>query len=136
MLKWTAIVVLSVALIGTGIWGYQVNQEKEAILVHAENNYQRAFHDLTYRIDLLHDKISTVMATNTPERLSPQMADIWKITSEAHADVGQLPLSILPFNQTAEFLTNINRFSYGIAIRELEDEPLDDNEMEDRKSVV
>lgn len=129
MIRWISIAVLSIALIGTVVWGYQEHQDKNAVLVHAENSYQRAFHDLTYRIDLLHDKISTVMATNTPERLSPQMADIWKLTSEAHADVGQLPLSLLPFNKTQEFLTNIGEYSYRVAIRELEDESLSEDEL-------
>ena len=104
------------------------HQDKNAVLIQAENNYQRAFHDLTYRIDLLNDKISTVLATNTPEQLSPQLAEIWKITSEAHASVGQLPLTLLPFNKTEEFLTNIGDFSYRVAIRRLDEEPLTEDE--------
>lgn len=130
MVRWITITVLSVVLIGVGIWGYQEHQDKNAVLVHAENGYQRAFHDLTYRIDLLNDKISTVMATNTPERLSPQMADIWKITSEAHSDVGMLPLSLLPFNKTQEFLSNIGEYSYRVAVRQLDDDPLEQKELD------
>ncbi|MGR5914373.1 hypothetical protein ACT7DA_18980 [Bacillus pacificus] len=30
----------------------------------AENSYQRAFHDLAYEVDLLHDKIGTTLAMN------------------------------------------------------------------------
>nr|WP_289036662.1 germination protein YpeB [uncultured Allobacillus sp.] len=130
MFRWITIGILSVLLVGIGIWGYQEHQDKDAVLVHAENGYQRAFHDLTYRIDLLNDKISTIMATNTPERLSPQMADIWKITSEAHGDVGMLPLSLLPFNKTQEFLNNIGEYSYRVAVRKLDDDPLEQKELD------
>lgn len=129
MLRWISITALSIAIIATGVWGYQEHQEKNAILVQAENNYQRAFHDLTYQIDLLNDKIGTTLALNTKERLSPQLIDIWRITSEANTDVGQLPLALLPFNKTEEFLSNIGDFSYRTAVRNLEEEPLSDEEI-------
>ncbi|PLR75627.1 germination protein YpeB [Bacillus sp. V3-13] len=120
--------VLVVAVAGTAFWGYQEHREKNAILVNSENNYQRAFHDLTYQIDLLHDKIGTTLAMNSRNSLSPALAEVWKITSEAHSDVGQLPLTILPFNKTEEFLSQIGDFSYQTAVRDLENEPLSDKE--------
>ncbi|GAA5415388.1 sporulation protein YpeB [Paraliobacillus ryukyuensis] len=135
MFRWIFITVLSVVIFATGFWGYQEHQEKNAILVQAENNYQRAFHDLTYQIDLLHDKIGTTLAMNTKEKLSPQLIDIWRLTSEAHTDVGQLPLSLLPFNKTEEFLANIGDFTYRTAVRNLEEEPLSDKELETLKEL-
>ncbi|QHS22605.1 germination protein YpeB [Virgibacillus sp. MSP4-1] len=128
MLRWLFIAVLSVAVVGTAFWGYQEHQEKNAILIQAENNYQRSFHDLTYHIDSLHDKIGTVLAMNSPRSVSPQLAEIWRITSDAHSEVGQLPLSLLPFNKTEEFLSNIGDFSYRTAVRGLDKEPLNDEE--------
>ncbi|TFB23951.1 germination protein YpeB [Filobacillus milosensis] len=130
MIRWILYIVLLIGFIGSVIYGYQEHQEKNAILIQAENNYQRAFHDLTYRVDLLNDKISTVMAMNTPENLSPQLTEIWKISSEAQADVGQLPLTLLPFNKTEEFLTNLGEFSYRVAVRDLDEKPLNEKEME------
>ncbi|RPF55753.1 germination protein YpeB [Aquisalibacillus elongatus] len=128
MIRWILYIVLLIGFIGAIIYGYQEHQEKNAVLIQAENNYQRAFHDLTYRIDLLNEKIGTVMAMNTPENLSPQLTEIWKISSEAQADVGQLPLTLLPFNKTEEFLSNIGEFSYRVAIRGLDENPLNDDE--------
>ncbi|SEP68760.1 germination protein YpeB [Piscibacillus halophilus] len=129
-MRWVLYIVLIVGLISAIVYGYQEHQEKNAILIQAENNYQRAFHDLTYRIDLLNDKISTVLAMNTPENLSPELTEIWKISSEAQADVGQLPLTLMPFNKTEEFLSNIGEFSYRVAIRGLDEEPLTEEEMD------
>lgn len=128
MLRWILYIVLLIGFVGSIIYGYQEHQEKNAILIQAENNYQRAFHDLTYKIDLLNEKISTVLAINTPENLSPQLTEIWKISAEAQADVGQLPLTLLPFNKTEEFLTNIGEFSYRVAVRGLDENPLTEQE--------
>ncbi|WP_456278520.1 germination protein YpeB [Bacillus sp. AK128] len=135
MLRGIIIGVLAVAITGTAYWGYQEHIEKNAILIHAENNYQRAFHDLTYQIDLLNDKIGSTLAMNSRDQLSPSLAEVWRITSEAHSDVGQLPLTLLPFNKTEEFLANIGDFSYRAAVRDLGNEPLSDDEYKTLESL-
>jgi spore germination protein len=128
MFRGILIAVLTLGVAGTAFWGYQEHREKNAILINAENNYQRAFHDLSYQIDLLHDQIGTTLAMNSRTSLSPALADVWRLTSEAHSNVGQLPLTLLPFNKTEEFLAQIGDFSYQTAIRDLEKEPLSDQE--------
>lgn len=128
MIRGIFIAVLSLGIAGTAYWGYQEHREKNAILLNAENNYQRAFHDLVYNVDLLHDKIGTTLAMNSRQSLSPALAEVWRLTSQAHSEVGQLPLTLLPFNKTEEFLAQIGDFSYQTAIRDLEKEPLNDKE--------
>ncbi|RFU69077.1 germination protein YpeB [Bacillus sp. V59.32b] len=128
MIRNVIIGVLAVALAGTGFWGYQEHKEKSAVLVQAENNYQRAFHDLSYQMDVLHDEIGNTLAMNSRQSLSPALTDVWRITSEAQIDVGQLPLTLMPFNKTEEFLSDIGKFSYTTAVRDLEKEPLNDKE--------
>src|SRR5690625_7600541 len=87
MVRWILIGALAIVNIATGMWGYQEHQEKNAILIQAENNYQRAFHELSYHMDLLHDKIGSSLAMNSRDRLSPQLVEIWRLTSEAHSNV-------------------------------------------------
>ncbi|SFD50716.1 spore germination protein [Lentibacillus persicus] len=135
MIRWILIGVLSLGVAGVGFWGYQEHQEKNAVLIQAENTYQRAFHDLSYRMDLMHDKIGTALAMNSRESLSPQMVEIWRLTSEAISDVGQLPLTLMPFNKTEEFLSNIGDFTYKTAVRDLKDEPLNDKEVKTLKNL-
>jgi len=135
MIRGILIGVLSVAVLGSAYWGYKEHQEKNAVLIQAENNYQRAFHDLSYRVDQLHDKIGATLAMNTRQSLSPALADVWRITSEAQSDVGQLPLALMPFNKTEEFLAGISDFSYRAAVRDLEKDPLTEKEYETLKSM-
>lgn len=128
MIRSILIAVLAIGVAGTAYWGYQEHQEKNAILLNAENNYQNAFHDLSFQMDVLHDKIGTTLAMNTKNSLSPALADVWRITSEARSRVGQLPLTLLPFNKTEEFLANIGNFSYRTAVRDLDKSPLTEEE--------
>lgn len=128
MIRWIMIGILAVGIAGVGYWGYQEHKEKNDVLIQAENTYQRAFHELSYHIDMLHDKIGSSLAMNSRDRLSPQLVDIWRLTSEAHSNVGQLPLNLLPFNKTAEFLSEIGKFTYQTAVRDLENDPLTEGE--------
>lgn len=129
MIRSILIAVLAIGLAGVGYWGYKEHEEKNALLIHAENTYQRSFHELTYHMDLLHDKIGTSLAMNSSERLSPQFVDIWRLSSQALTNVGQLPLTLLPFNKTEEFLSQIGDFTYRTAIRNLDDDPLTNEEI-------
>lgn len=129
MIRWITIAVLTLGITGTAVWGYQEHQEKNAVLIQAENTYQRAFHELSYHMDLLHDKIGSSLAMNSKDRLSPQLVEIWRLTSEAHSNVGQLPLSLLPFNKTEEFLSSIGDFTYRTAVRDLDKDPLSNKEV-------
>ncbi|MUV39760.1 Sporulation protein YpeB [Lentibacillus sp. JNUCC-1] len=128
MIRWILIGVLSITTIAGGIWGYQERQDKNAILIQAENNYQKSFHNLTYHMDLLHDKIGTALAMNSEKSLSPAMVEIWRLTSESLSDVGNLPLTLLPFNKTESFLADIGDFTYRTSVRNLEKDPLTDEE--------
>lgn len=120
--------IVLVAMIGLGIWGYAENQEKNTILINAENQYQRAFHDLTYHIDQLHDELSKSLAMNSRAQLSPNLTTVWRLSYAAQSDVGQLPLTLMPFNKTEEFLSKIADFSHEVAMRDLDEEPLNDEE--------
>ncbi len=128
MIKEAAIGVLAIGLIGTSYWGYTEHKAKNEINIQAENNYQRAFHELTYELDLLHDKIGDTLAMKSKSSLSPALVEVWGLTSQARSNVGQLPLRLLPVNKTEEFLTNIGDFSYRTAVRDLDKEPLTQNE--------
>jgi spore germination protein len=123
--------IVTVLLVGAVLWGYQVNQEKNSILIKAENQYQRAFHDLSTHIDKLHTELGNTLALNSASHDSQRksLVNVWRLTSEAQNEINQLPLTLLPFNKTEEFLSNIANFSYRAAVRDLSKEPLSEDEM-------
>ncbi len=128
MIRNVLIGVLAIGLAGTAYWGYTERQEKNALLINAENTYQRAFNDLAYEMDVLNDKIGTTLAMNSRTSLSPALVDVWRITNTAHGSVGQLPLTLMPFHETEAFLTKIGDFAYKTSVRDLDKSPLTDQE--------
>jgi spore germination protein len=129
------IVFLAVGFVGTGYWGYQEHQEKNAILIQAENNYQRAFHNLNNNITNIEDELGKSIAINSRKQLAPCMANIWRLASHARSNVGQLPLNLIPFSETEKLLAKISDFTYGIGMRDIENEPLTDKEWKQLKSL-
>ncbi|GJM68201.1 germination protein YpeB [Paenibacillus macerans] len=129
--------VTAILLIGALVWGYQENQEKNSILIKAENQYQRAFHDLSYHMDKLHAELGNILAVHSASTGSHRksLVNVWRITSEAQNEINQLPLTLLPFNKTEEFLSRISKFSYQTAVRDLTKQPLNDNEIKNLKEL-
>jgi spore germination protein len=117
MVRNVVIVVMAIALVAVGYWGFKEHQDKNAVLIHAENNYQQSYHDLTYYVDKIHDHLGTALATSSQDMAAPELTEVWRLSSLARGDIGQLPLTLLPFNQTAEFLANLGKFSYQSSVK-------------------
>ncbi|MFD0694861.1 germination protein YpeB [Paenibacillus sp. GCM10027628] len=122
---------LLLALIGASVWGYLEHQEKNTILIKAENQYQRAFHDLSFHMDKLHTELGNTLAVNSASEPSYRkgLVNVWRLTSQAQSDITQLPLSLLPFNKTEDFLANMANFSYRMSIRDMTKQPLNEQEV-------
>lgn len=122
---------LLIALIGASVWGYLEHQEKNTILIKAENQYQRAFHDLSFHMDKLHTELGNTLAVNTTSEPSYRkgLVNVWRLTSQAQSDITQLPLSLLPFNKTEDFLANMANYSYRMSVRDMTKQPLSETEM-------
>ncbi|PGL70979.1 germination protein YpeB [Bacillus sp. AFS055030] len=133
--SWIVAGALAAALIGTGYWGYSQQRELKEMNLKAENSYQRAFNELTYDIDLLHDKIGTTLAMNSRTSLSPALADVWRLSIQAKSDIAQLPLKFVPFDKTQAFLTGVGNFSYKTAVRDLDKQPLTSKEFSSLRNM-
>lgn len=127
--------LLAVSLAGTAYWGYRENQEKNAILIKAENQYQQSFHNLTYYMDSLHKELGKSIAMNTRRQLGPCLTNVWRLAYAAQNSVGQLPLTLMPFHKTEAFLANIGDFSFRAATRDLDRSPLTTTEWRTLKQL-
>lgn len=129
--------IVTFFFIGAIVWGYQEHQEKNSILIKAENQYQRAFHDLSYHVDKLHSELGQTLAVNAKSQGMHRkgLVNVWRITSQAQNEINQLPLTLLPFNKTEDFLSRISNFAYRTAVRDLTKQPLSDDEVKTMKTL-
>lgn len=122
--------IVTVLMIGTAVWGYQENQEKHSILIKTENQYQRAFHNLSLHLDQLHDELGKALAVHTDSHQFQRksLINAWRITSEAQTEISQLPLTLMPFHKTEAFLASIANFTYHAALRDMDKQPITEQE--------
>ncbi|TJY44369.1 germination protein YpeB [Cohnella pontilimi] len=129
--------VAAILLIGAAIWGYQEHQEKNSILIKAENQYQRAFHDLNHHMNRLHDELGQTLAVSSASHDMQRkgLVNVWRLTSQAQNEVNQLPLALLPFDKAEQFLARINNFAYSVSVRDLTKKPLTSHEVKTLKTL-
>ncbi|WP_096200960.1 germination protein YpeB [Bacillus sp. FJAT-45350] len=128
MIRSILIGVLALGIIATGYWGYSESQQNVVLANNVEASYQRAFHSLVYHMDQLDDDLGAVLAMNTKKHISPKLADIWRVTSLAQSEIGQLPIGMMELHEAKKFLDDVGTFSYKTAVRDLETEPLTSEE--------
>lgn len=128
MIRNILIAVLVIAVVGFGYWGYMEHRDKNALIIQNENNYQQAFHELAYYVDKIHDDLGTSLATDPKSTSAPQLAEVWKLTSQAREDIGKLPLKLMPLNDTATFLSNVGNYSFDTAVKNPSDGGLSDKQ--------
>lgn len=129
--------IAALLFVGSIIWGYQEHQEKNSVLIKAENQYQRAFHDLSHHMGRLHDELGQTLAVSSTSHGMQRkgLVNVWRLTSEAQNEINQLPLALLPFNKAEQFLTRISNFAYRAAVRDLSKQPLTSAELKTMKSL-
>jgi len=123
--------IVTIMLIVAVYWGFQQQKLKNDVMVKAENQYQRAYGNLTYYLGQLDEQMGQTLAISSTSNhyYRKGLINVWRLTSEAQQQIGQLPTNYIPFNDAETFLTRVANFSYKAAVRDLETEPLTDGEL-------
>ncbi|SDR85462.1 spore germination protein [Paenibacillaceae bacterium GAS479] len=129
--------IVTLLLIGAVYWGYQENQEKNSILIKAETQYQKAFHELSDDMNKLNHQLGSTLAVNAASQgfQRKSLVNVWKLTSQAQSEINQLPLTMMPFKKTGDFLSHISNFAYKASMRDLTKQPLTDGEMKTMQTL-
>ncbi|HHY06678.1 MAG TPA: germination protein YpeB [Clostridia bacterium] len=104
--KWLLPGILVIALVGSLIWGYQEKQIRQKLQNRAEGQYQKAFHELTWHLDNISGQLAQILISSSREQAVLSLATLWRQAFAAQANIGSLPLALVPLSQTENFLNN------------------------------
>lgn len=131
--NWNRIIVVALVafLIASLYWGTMQQRSNMRMMVRAENQYQRSFHNLTTQMYQLHEQLGKTLALHESslQQQRKGLLQIWQLTSQAQTEITQLPVTWLPFLRTEQFLTKIANFSYKASVRDLTKQPLSQKEV-------
>ncbi|WP_067933647.1 PepSY1/2 domain-containing protein [Alicyclobacillus kakegawensis] len=108
---WVAIPVAALAVVGgsLGWWGYSEHQQKQALAAEVQSRYAGTFHNLTSDVSHLEEEMGKALITADVASFQEHLRNIWRMTSIAQEDVGNLPLQLMPMHNTQQFLSNVSK---------------------------
>lgn len=105
-------IILGVALILTVIWGVSENKNAKALEITNENNYNRAFHEMVGHIDKVNNLLTKVQLAKDDAQMAKLSGDIFRESTAAKANLGQLPVTEIDLNNTSKFLSQVGDYTY------------------------
>lgn len=104
--------VLGIGIIAAIIWALSMNRSVKAYAIEAENNYNRAFHEMVGYINDIDALLGKAQLANDPADLATMSSDIFRKAAGAKACLGQLPTSQVNLENTAKFLSQAGDYTY------------------------
>ena len=120
----SSIAITSVALallIGLGTYTYN---RVEAYELKVENQYRRAFYDLTDSVKNIDVALSKGIITTEPKHLAQIANEITQYSSYAKACLGQLPIEDATLENTQKFLTQVGDYTRMLASKSIDNVPI------------
>ena len=128
--------LLSVAFIASLFWGFQQYQAHRSWEIRTENQYNRAFSELSAHVNGLESQLAKAMVSNSPPILMRYFSDIWRGAYMSQEDLGQLPLASMELANTKNFLAKVGAYTYDMAVRrDLRQRPLSEKEWQTLKDL-
>lgn len=112
MSRWIITGILLVALIITGIWGYNQYLENQQYKIRTDNLYQKSFYELVGYVGNIETRLSKVMVSGDRGQSLEILSDIWRQSDAAGISLGQLPLGHISLNKTSKFLNQLSDYCY------------------------
>lgn len=129
MSRWIVTGLLVVALIITGIWGYNQYKLNQDYSIRTNNLYQKSFYELVGRVDNIESGLSKVMVSSDQSQSIDMLSDVWRQADSAGTNLGQLPLSHIALERTSKFLSQLSDYCHYLTINAGEGRPLSNDEI-------
>lgn len=135
MRRWV-IPALAIALVGASLWGFTQYRARQNWELQAENNYQRAFHELTFHMDGTQNLLSKASVANSARLMNRVFSDIWRHAYSAQQNLAQLPLTNVDLTSTRNFLAKLQSFSSRITEKAADGKPISDADWKTTRSFT
>lgn len=112
MTRWILSIVLAIALVAVGLWGYNQYVQNIEYRNYMENLYQKSFFELVGQIGDIETKLSKLMVSGDQGQSMAILSDVWRQADAAQVNLGQLPLGHLALIRTSKFVNQLADYCY------------------------
>ncbi len=135
MTKWVLSIVLTVALIFTGIWGYNQYAINQQYGVHMDNIYQKSFYELVGNVGNVETRLAKLMVSGDRSQHMMLLSEVCRQAEAAQVDLGQLPVSHLALRKTAKYLNQLSDYAFFLSKKVSNGETLSVEEMDNLREL-
>ncbi len=126
---------LITAVIGLIIWGFNMALQRRNMLNSLNNQYNRAFFELTTYVDDIQTSLDKGMLASTPAQMASISGDLFRKSTAAKACLGQLPISDVNMDNTAKFLSQVGDYTYVLSQNMINDEKITEEQYQQLSSL-
>ncbi|WP_206811239.1 PepSY1/2 domain-containing protein [Paradesulfitobacterium ferrireducens] len=108
---------LGVALVLSLAWGYNEYRQAENLRLSTENQYRRAFTDLSSHLDQLETDLAKGQVATAPNQRILYLTQVWGHSESAMKDLAQLPAEQVGISYVDQFLNQISDLGRTLAQR-------------------
>jgi len=129
MKKYILPIVLAIALIATGVWGYYQYNERNDYHTYLDIQFQRQFYDLIGHVENVQVDMAKAMVTGSNSDMIKYLNNISFNSYLAQEKLTQLPLDHGAIRRTETFLNQLGDYSTAMVGKSLDGMLLDEKEM-------
>jgi germination protein YpeB len=135
MTKWVLPVVLAMALVFTGVWGYNQYRVNQQYSVHMDNIFQKSFYELVGNVGNVETRLAKLMVSGDKGQHMMLLSEISRQADAAQTDLGQLPVSHIALERTSKYLNQLSDYSYYLSKKVSDGKTLSTDEMNNLRKL-
>ena len=124
------VILLVVLLGGIGYYAYNTNKDYKNSL---NNNYNEAFVNLVNYMNNVESLLAKATISRSANYAAETLTDVWRDSNLALVHLARIPMNSEELSQTAKFLNQVSDYSYSLSRKNIKDEELTDEELENLK---
>ncbi|MFZ5968826.1 MAG: germination protein YpeB [Bacillota bacterium] len=134
-MKYAVPIILAIALVVSGVWGYNQNQEKNDYYTFLDNQFQRMYYDMMGSVESITTDLSKLMVSSQTMENVVLYSNVWQNAYNAQEKLSQLPIRHADISKTEKFLSQVGDYTLAMSKRNLKGEQLSDEEMENLEKL-
>lgn len=122
---YSIVLVVIAAVAGWGIYQYKRAGD---LRVELDNQYNRAFFELTGYVNSVENILLKSLITATPEKTGSMLQEAWRQSNLAQTNLGQLPVSQQVLANTSKFLTQVGDLAFALNTQAMSGDSMNDEQ--------
>ncbi len=133
--NWILPAFMGLALAITGLWGHSQYNQRKAMEVNLNNQYQQTFYEMVDHVEKVQTLLSKSQIASGPKIQSGLFSDLWYQSLSAQENLNRLPLFNASITKTSKFLNQVGDYAFALNKQTASGKPPGENDLKQINSL-